>query len=200
MDFETDNFWHRFKLPIVLSLVGLVLIIGGVFSSGLNKSSSKDLPAGKQGFSKESLVSKKLISVDVSGSVKNPGVYKLEDGSRIEEAINSAGGFSDEGDPEYISKHINLAQKLLDGSKVYIPKKGETFSSNSAGSVAGVSAGKININTSSQSELESLPGVGPSTASKIIADRPYQQAEELLSKKIVGKAVFEKIKELITVY
>lgn len=193
MDIETENFWHKFRLPIALSFVGLVLIIGGVFSSGLNKNTTKDFP-------KESLVSRKVISVDISGAVKNPGVYELEDGSRIEEAIGAAGGFSDEGDQEYISKHINLAQKVLDGSKVYIPKQGEIFSTASAGNVAGVSSEKINVNTSSQSELESLPGVGPSTASKIISDRPYQQIEELLSKKIVGKAVFEKIKELIVVY
>jgi len=188
----------KFKLPIALSLVGLTLIIGGIFASGINKQTAKDFPKG-------SLVeSTKVISVDVSGAVLQPGVYKLNDGSRIEEAIKVAGGFSSTANQEYISKYLNMAQKLSDGMKIYVSFAGDPISPSSyvgQGTVVGVNTqAKININTASQSELEALPGIGPVTASKIISDRPYQSVEELLSKKIISKTVFGKIKDLVVVY
>ena len=189
------DFWQKFKLPIGLSLVGIVLIIGGVFASGLNKAKVKDFP-------KESLVeSQKMISVDVSGAVNAPGVYRLKDGSRIEDAILIAGGFTETANGEYISKYLNMAQKLSDGSKVYIPVNGEVVPVSQAGTVAGTKiTSKVNINIATQAELEALSGIGPGYASKIISDRPYQAVEDLLNKKIIGKAVFEKIKDQLVVY
>lgn len=184
----------RYKLPIGLSILGLVLIIGGIFTSGKTLQKSKQFP-------KESLVeSTKMIAVDVSGAVNKPGVYKLKEGLRVEQAIAEAGGFSETANGEYISKSLNLAQKLTDGTKIYVPVSGEAFVSQ-AGSVAGAnSQPKININSASSSEIESLPDIGPVTASKIISSRPYQSIDELASKKIVSKAVFEKIKESVVVY
>ena len=187
---------EQFKIPIALSLFGLVLIIGGAFASGLNKQQPKTYP-------KESLVqSQKLISVDVSGAVQKPGVYKLTDGSRIEQAIQASGGFSQEANQEYISKYLNMAQKLSDGSKVYVPFEGEQASgSQGSGTVAGTqTSSQININTATQAELETLPGIASIRASNIISGRPYQVVEDLLNKKIVTKAVFEKIKEQLVVY
>ena len=189
---------EKFKLPIALSILGLVLIIGGVVTSGIGDQKSKEFP-------KESLVqAQKSISVDVSGAVNTPGVYKLNDGDRIEEAIRLAGGFSEKANSEYISKNLNLAQKLSDGTKIYIPFEGSTPPNGSVdyGQVSGAAIviGKININTASQSELEALSGVGPVTASKIISARPYSSVEELISKKAVGKAVYEKIKDSVVVY
>lgn len=198
-----DNFnWRekldRFKLPIGLSMVGIVLIIGGMFASGLTKHPST---SSEQNFPKESLIqTQKILSVDVSGAVITPGVYQLEEGSRIEDAIKEAGGFAENANTEYISKYFNMAQKLSDGSKVYVPQKGEEAFSQ-AGSIAGVkTVAKVNINTAGQSELEALPGIGPVTASKIISDRPYGSVEELLSKKVLSKSVFEKIKDQLVVY
>ncbi len=192
--YKFREYLDKFKIPIGLSLLGLVLIIGGIFTSGLNKSNQKNFP-------KMSIVdSQKLIFVDVSGAVLNPGVYELKDGSRIEDAIKASGGFIEEANKEYISKYLNMAQKVSDGSKVYVPFEGETAAvSVNGGVVAGIQS-KININTASQSELESLPGIGPVTASKIISDRPYQKTEDLLEKKIVNKSVFEKIKDVVVVY
>ena len=185
---------EKFKLPIALCVLGIVLIIGGIFASGINKKPKE--------FPKESLVQTvKMISVDVSGAVNKPGVYLLKDGLRIEEAITAAGGFADTANKEYISKYLNLAQKLSDGSKVYVPTEGEQISGSQGGAGAMTNnQGKVNINTSSQSEIEGLPGIGPVTAGKIIAERPYQQIEDLLNKKVLSKAVFEKIKDQLVLY
>lgn len=205
-----DSGWRekleQFKWPLSLSLVGVVLILGGVFASGLYKSKPRET-AG-QNFPKESLVeSQKRLSVDVSGAVKSPGVYQLKDGSRIEDAVTAAGGLAENANKEYVSKYLNLAQKLSDGSKVYVPAEGEQAAgavgggTGSGGTVAGVIAGaKVNINTATQAEMEALPGIGPVTASKIISDRPYQVVGDLLDKKVVSKAVFEKIKDQLVIY
>lgn len=187
----------QFKLPIGLSLVGIVLIIGGIFASGLNRSKPKNFP-------KESLVeSQRMISVDVSGAVVKPGVYQLKDSSRIEDAVLAAGGFAETANGGYISKYLNMAQKLVDGSKVYVPLEGEQVSgAKNVGTVAGAAGAnaQVNINIATQAELEALPGIGPVTASKIISDRPYQAAEDLLNKKVINKSVFEKIKDQLVVY
>lgn len=188
---------EKFKLPIALTLVGMVLIIGGMVISGKSSVAPKEFP-------KESLTSSdKLISVDVSGAVEKEGVYKLNQGARIEEAIAAAGGFSADANSEYISKYLNMAQKLIDGSKIYIPLAGETVSAvqsaPASGGVAGIN-NAVNINTATQSELESLDGIGTVRASDIISGRPYQKIEELVDRKIIGKGIFENIKDSIVVY
>lgn len=189
---------EKFKVPIALSLVGVILIIGGMVASGIGKQDQKAFP-------KESLVtSSKKISVDVSGAVNKPGVYKLKEGSIVEDAVKEAGGFAQTANSEYISKYLNMAQKLSDGSKVYVPLTGEIplrpAERDFAGQAGSSIQAKVNINTSSQAELEALPGIGPVTASKIISGRPYQKTEDILSQKIVSKSVYEKIKDSLVVY
>ncbi len=183
---------ERYKIPLALSLVGIVLIIGGIIASGSAK---------PREFPQESIVTTpKKITVDVSGAVVTPGVYEFTEGSRIEEAILQAGGFKDEANIEFISKYLNLAQKIVDGSKIYVPFIGEKDTDLAVSGVAGVSNETVNINMVTQIELEKLTGVGPVTAEKIIAGRPYGRIEDLINKKIIGKAVFEKIKASIVVY
>lgn len=187
---------EKFKLPIGLAFLGLVLIIGGIFSSGLNKRQSKEFP-------KESLVSKnsKLISVDVSGAVLKPGVYQLKDGDRIEEVISQAGGFSENANTEYIAKYLNMAQKLIDGTKIYVPLVGEEGVVAGATNSSGNQITRVNINSASQAELEALPGIGSITAGNIISGRPYEKVEDLLSRKIIkGKNTFDKLKGSLVVY
>lgn len=138
-----------------------------------------------------------LLTVDVSGAVVSPGVYRLSSGSRVEQAISAAGGFSSEADTEWVSKYLNQAAKLADGNKVYIPKKGQ---SNQGGSAANDSKSTININTASKEVLESLPQVGPATAENIIAGRPYSKVEDLVAKKALTQKTFDKIKDLLTIY
>ena len=189
---------EKYKIPIGLGLLGIVLMIGGlVLSSGARPGQSS------QDFPKESIVSAGKVTVDVSGAVATPGVYQLGTDARVEDAIRAAGGLNDKANAEYISKSLNMAQKLTDGVKLYIPFEGDPtvpVISGSAGAVSGIrTSGIISINSASQAELEALPGIGPVTASKIISGRPYGKIEDLLNQKIVGKAVFEKIKDNISI-
>jgi len=192
---------NEFKLPIGLLLVGGVLLVGGLFSSNLIQK-----PKSPENFPKESIVSAGEISevkIDVSGAVNNPGVFSLNKESRIEDAVKLAGGFSDQASKEYISKRLNLSQKISDGLKIYIPFEGEQANGQLTmdnGQVAGAAtsiSGKIGINSAEQASLESLPGIGAVTAKKIIDNRPYATLEELLSKKAVSKSVYTKILELV---
>lgn len=181
---------NQYKLPIALSAVGLVLIIGGIFSSGLlekPKAYSKASVAGSK--------SPALIKIDVSGAVNVPGVHDLPSGSRVEDAIKAANGFSSSASAEFISKQLNLSQRLSDGQKIYIP-----FVDESDGVVvmgAGAQSTRVGLNSGSMSDLDSLPGVGLATAQKIIQNRPFQSVDELLTKKVVSRVNFEKIKDLV---
>lgn len=139
----------------------------------------------------ESVKAEQLV-VHVDGAVVNPGVYWLEAGSRIGDLVTKAGGLTGEAD----SARINLAAKVVDGQKVQIAKIGQVSISTVAGAQAN---GLIGINGASTSQLNSLPGVGDVTSSKIIAGRPYSSIDELKSRKIVSASVFEKIRELISV-
>lgn len=144
----------------------------------------------------ESAVLGATVTVDVEGAVLHPGVYTLPHTSRIDDAIAAAGGLSPDADGEVIAQTINRAAKLVDGAKIYIPVLGQESSGASERSDLST---LVNINTSSQSQLEELPGVGPVTAGKIINNRPYQTVEELLLKKAVGQALFDKIKDKLTI-
>lgn len=192
-------------LPLSLGILGLIFFAyGSIGLFSANKASSEDIvfeASAEQG-SKEA----KTILVDVEGAVVKPGVYKLPQESRIQDGLVAAGGLSAQADREYIAKNLNLAIKLTDGAKVFIPIIGEAVNgvsvlnasnTSSEGIVVGT---LIDINTALESQLDSLPGIGPVTAQKIITGRPYASVNELLDKKIVGAKVFDQIKEKISVY
>lgn len=147
-----------------------------------------------------------VLIVDVSGAVLNPGVYELKEGARVDDAIQAAGGLSEDAD----TSALNRASLLSDGMKITVPHQGEVAqdSSSAAGS-AQVSSGAptakslININTASSEELQSLSGVGPSTAEAIIADREenglFASVEDLMRVSGIGEKKFAKIKDSICV-
>lgn len=194
---ELNKKLQTYKIPILLSLLGVVLILGGIFSSGLVNAKKPQT----QNFPKESLVSPSKfteIKLDISGAVNNPAVYSLPADSRVEDAVKAAGGFSPSANADYIAKNINLSQKLTDGQKIYIPFQGENVGGVSAS--GGTSSGTlVNLNSASETDLEALPGVGPTTAQKIISGRPYSSLDDLTTKKIVTKSVFAKFQSQVTV-
>jgi len=197
---------EKYKIQLGIGLGGLILLGLGMIFFRLN---SVDKPKIEI-VSSDSSQSAATIFVDIQGAVQNPGVYELPANSRINDLLIRAGGLSASADREWVSKNINLAQKLQDSSKIYIPSQkevrqfgGPALSTTAGGEVAGISgtiAGKININTASQAQLESLWGIGEKRAADIIANRPYQSIEELVTKAKIPKSVVEKIKEKITIY
>lgn len=151
------------------------------------------------------------IYIHIIGEVQNPGIVVLDEGSRIIDAIEKAGGTTPNAD---VSK-VNLAFILSDGQKVNIPNindKMENFvyvTDNSGNNViietsfSSSGGGKVNINTATQTELETLTGIGPSTAAKIIEYREengnFKSIEDVKNVSGIGNAKYESIRESITV-
>lgn len=203
-----DNLLSRYKIPIAVGIVGLVLFIGGVISSGIIPKtfvkSSKQLSAPTAASEVSGVKKTADIKVDVAGAVANPGVYSLPPESRIEDALKMAGGVTKSADPTYLSKTINLAQKAADGMKIYVPTEGETPQSGTVLAVENSSSSQqtlVNINTATANDLaDKLTGVGVGYAQKIIDNRPYSGIEDLVTKKAIPKSVYEKIKGQISTY
>lgn len=203
-----------FQNIIFVVLVALGLLMCGVgvvqYLSSNNKSSEIEFITASEKNVKGASVTNSKISVYVAGSVQKEGVYELSEGTRIQDAIIAAGGLSQNADREFIEKKLNLAQKLIDGGKIYIPAIGEVqnavvnLASNSFGEdtidpMVENSDGLIDINSASENELDTLPKIGPVTAQKIIAGRPYSAIEELVSKKALTQKTFDGLKDKITV-
>jgi len=190
-------------LPLSLGILGMIFFAYGLI--GLfeaNKPSAGNIVFEANSASSSQQEAKK-ISVDIEGSVVSPGVYELPLDSRIQDAFVVAGGLSAQADRKFVAKNINLAIKLTDGAKIYVPNIGEAVVETAlpSGSTQGVSVSAlININTASESELDGLPGIGPVTAQKIIGGRQYNSISELKDKKVVSAKVFDQIKDKITAY
>ncbi|MEA3355193.1 MAG: helix-hairpin-helix domain-containing protein [Patescibacteria group bacterium] len=204
LDDVGDNGWiKKVKEKPYLVSVGLL----GAFLLGVGVLSAMMI-AGKSGGGSEVEIievgeeeaSSKEIVVDVGGAVIKPGLYKLNEGSRINDALVMAGGLSEEADRDWFSKNLNLAQKLVDGQKLYIPEASELAKGGQSDGQGQTLSGLININTASVSQLDTLWGVGEATANKIIEGRPYGAVEELLTKKVVNSNVYERLKDKVSVY
>jgi competence protein ComEA len=175
---------------ITLALAGVLVIAAGAVLAGLNFPKTKTPTIEIV----EATPPPKIFLVDVGGAVVNPGIYEFGPEARLNDALVAAGGLDEDADADWVSHNLNLAGKLTDGVKIYVPYRGE-------GEVAGVAGGTdlININSASLTELDRLWGIGPVTAQKIIDSRPYAKIEDLLEKKIVKANVFEEIKDKISV-
>lgn len=141
------------------------------------------------------------IVVYICGRVKNPGIVHLNEGQRIYDAIEKSNGVLEDADLDT----INLASKVSDGQKIYIPKIGEKVEEITSSNYPNTSSNGnelININTANSSQLEDIPGVGPSTANKIIEYREqngkYKNIESIKDVSGIGDKKFESIKKHIT--
>ena len=146
------------------------------------------------------------IVVHVDGAVASPGVYELAIASpRVRDAVDAAGGLAQGAD----TSSMNLALPLGDGQKVHVPFEGEagaeadTNGGNAAGSVPSSMPSLVNINSATAEELDSLPGVGPSTAAAIVEDRdangPFSSVEDLMRVSGIGEKKFAKLRDHICV-
>ena len=148
------------------------------------------------------------VYVDVDGAVASPGVYRLQDGARVSQAIDAAGGLTAEADVT----GLNRAAKVTDGQKIYVPTVGEQQAALAAGgadggaaaaSGTGASSGLVNINTASAAELQTLSGIGPSMAQSIIDERTqngaFASVDDLMRVSGIGEKKLAKIKDCICV-
>ena len=202
------------EYKIIVICTGLGLLVGGFFllkpapQTPVKETSlqaevaavSKDSSTEKE--EKAESVEQDLITVDVKGAVKSPGIYDLPVGSRVNDAVQKAGGLTEQAD----SKSLNLAQKVSDEALVYVPTKGEEAASQQAGSGAPSSTSKdkkVNLNKASLEELKQVKGLGGKRAQDIIDHREtngkFKSVDELKKVSGIGAKTIEKLKDYVTV-
>ena len=202
------------EYKIIVICTGLGLLVGGFFllkpvpqipvkETNLQAevaAVSKDSSTEKE--VKEEPLEQELITVDVKGAVKAPGIYDLPVGSRVNDAVQKAGGLTEQAD----SKALNLAQKVSDDALVYVPTKGEEAASQQAGPRTASSTSKekkVNLNKASLEELKQVKGLGGKRAQDIIDHREingkFKSVEELKKVSGIGAKTIEKLKDYVTV-
>lgn len=192
------QFLDRYK-----NLVGIVLVVFIVIGSGIliweSGSNEKEETTvnSEEGKDEE-------ITIDIEGAVLKPGIYKLSEGSILEDAIKISGGLTKKADKATIAKDMNRAEKIRDGQKIYFPFIGTVAGAGTGSSAStGTISGKVNINTASISQLDTLPGIGPAYAQRIIdyrsANGGFKSPEEIMEISGIGEKTYEKIKDLISI-
>ena len=202
------------EYKIIAICTGLGLLVGGFFllkPTPQTPVKETNLQAEVTAVSKDSSTEKEvkeepleqdLITVDVKGAVKSPGIYDLPMGSRVNDAVQKAGGLTEQAD----SKSLNLAQKVSDEALVYVPTKGEEAASQQAGSGTAYSTSKekkVNLNKASLEELKQVKGLGGKRAQDIIdhreANGKFKSVDELKKVSGIGAKTIEKLKDYVTV-
>lgn len=194
-------------LPILVGLAGMIFLIYGfgLIVQPRPEEAAMQFEANTAKSEAKPTMVKKQITIDIEGAVQKPGVYQFSSEARVQDVLLAAGGLASNADREKIAKGLNLASKVPDGGKIYIPTVGDPAGSAMAGAVSGdavlgASTGTTNLNTATAKELDSLPGVGEVTAQKIINNRPYSASDDLVSKKVVSQKVYSQIKDKVTAY
>jgi competence protein ComEA len=188
-----DGWLDRYRTPLLSVLAGAA-ILGLIFFIIRHREGSPplELQVG------DATSANSEIMVHVAGAVATPGVYALHEGDRVVDAVEAAGGPS--ADADLVA--INLARRIHDEDQVVVPKVG---GQPTVSQVAGASAdgALIDINTASAAVLDSLPGIGEAYSKRIVdsrvADGLFQSTEDLVTRKLIPRATYEKIKLLITV-
>ncbi|WP_277220626.1 helix-hairpin-helix domain-containing protein [Peptoniphilus vaginalis] len=215
MDFK---FLKKDNLPYII-IVALLLVIGYQYYDSHNEDDdakeflkintsgvtdkNKALKSGSSELAIERASDEKEeIMVHISGAVNKPGILRLDSNKRVVDALDLAGGARDDADLD----KINLAAKLHDEEKIYIPKVGEVqsnISSLASSPSSSASSSKININSADLSELTKIPGVGEKTAQKILdyrANNSFSSIEDIKNVPGIGDKKFESMKDYISTY
>jgi competence protein ComEA len=211
--------FKRYQVEVFLLSLAFIITIISLILYQKNESPESNLIKETQSSYQKENSSQRKIFVDIAGAVNNPGMHEATLGARLKDILTLAGGLSDEADRIFFQRNFNLARIVTDQEKIYIPSSWEInsgifiensrtldyISPQNITQTEAVSQNspqnineKISLNQASIEELDTLPGIGKVTAQKIINNRPYQSIDELLTKKVVGKSTFEKIKDLIS--
>lgn len=202
---EWKEKWESWSLTVKGAVIGGVLLllvgIGGLFSK--KEEAVEDVTVVETTALAEktevSTTQEAVIFVDIKGAVKNPGVYQMKSGDRVKDALDAAGGLTDEAD----SQKVNLAQRVEDQMVIVVPKVGEEATEIPSGVTSKEAAkdGKVNINTATVEELKTLKGVGEKKAEAIIEYRKkngsFKTKEDLMKVRGIGKKLFESFQERI---
>lgn len=189
---------------VIIGIIILMIVVILLYAFSLkeqNTNNYQELEINENKIENDTEIKKEKIKVHIAGSVVNEGIIELEEGDRIADAIKEAGGTTSDAN---LNK-INLAYKLQDGQKIYIPNQNEEDEQNdNEDIITNINeTNKININTATQTELEVLPGIGPSTAIKIINYRntngKFKKIEDIKNVPGIGESKFQNIEEQITV-
>ena len=182
------------------ALVLVLLVAGGRFlTSGPGAAPGGDPPAaGVEVLEAEPADAPELV-VHVAGAVRQPGLYTLEEGSRIDDAIARAGGATGKA----VLDAVNLAAPVADGQQILVPARGGGGGASPAGSAGspGAAGGRVHLNTATLEQLDALPGIGPVTAQEILDYREekgaFQSVDELDAVPGIGPARLEQLRELV---
>lgn len=198
--FISAGVWYLFHTGVLGQKQERTSELTGVLASVSTDSTAE--PGNTEAQEQES---KEELVVYVCGAVNVPGIYTLPAHSRLYEALAKAGGFSEEADPAY----HNLARTIKDGERIYILSYAETRALTTVQQTAGEEGAKehtslINLNTATGEQLTSLPGIGEAKAAAILEYRSrvgqFAGIEEIMNVSGIGEAMFEKIKDKITVH
>jgi competence protein ComEA len=190
----------RRRLLIALGCVALLFFLASKLLSRPQQSAGLAPPAAPP-TETAAATATAVVVVDVVGAVRRPGLYRLEQGARIADAVARAGGAAAKADLAL----INLAAPLADGEQVIVPKRGAaapSAASSGAGAAAGVpSSGPVHLSTATLEQLDSLPGIGPVTAQKILDYRQkhgaFTSVDELDAVPGIGPARLDQLKDLV---
>ncbi len=198
------------KIILILAVSCIIAFIGFyiIKRTGENKYTSLEIIEDNEIIEEDIEEANNSIIVHITGEIKNQGIVEIEEGARIADIIEEAGGVTEDAD---LSK-VNLAYQVEDGQKIYIPNKNDDedieYITEDAGGEEIISgedskSEKVNINTATQTELETLSGIGPSTALNIIEYREengkFETIEDIKNVPGIGDAKFENIKDSIYV-
>lgn len=199
---------QKFAVFYITALIGIAILGYGLWLALAPEPAVVEISGGGDATATES-GERAVLYVDVAGAVEKPGVYKIQSGSRIGDALVAAGGLAASADREWVSKTLNLAAAVKDGQKIYVPAtqpNGDSVSRQAGDHdslPAGVSdnqSSTVNINTADVQQLDSLWGIGEARAQAIIANRPYAETGELVTKAKIPQNVYDKIKDQISIY
>ena len=202
---ECKEKWESWSLSAKAAVVGGILLIlvgvGGLFSKREESVEGTTVVETTMLVEKTevSTTQETVIFVDIKGEVKKPGVYQMKAGDRVKDALDAAGGLTEEAD----SQKVNLAKRLEDQMVIVVPKVGEEAEEIPAGETRNEATkeGKVNINTATVEELKTLKGVGEKKAEAIIEYRKkngsFQTKEDLMKVRGIGKKLFESFQERI---